>query len=245
MARVSAIALAAALAFAPRARAQHAGRGFLFREPRGALALRGGFALASAGSDIFSFTTSQLTVNRSDFNAASLGMDLAFQLTPRLDVALGVAYARANTPSEFRDWVDQNDLPIRQMTAFTRIPVTASLKAYLTPRGRSIGRFAWIPRWFAVYAGAGAGGMWYQFRQQGEFVDFATLAVFNDRFESSGWTPTAHAMVGTEISVGTRFLLITEMRYAYARAKLSQRFAGFDPIDLAGASATTGVAVRF
>ena len=57
--------------------------------------------------------------------------------------------SRSSTQSEFRHWLDNNDLPIQQTTEFQRVPLTASLKMYLGPPGRSIGRFAWIPKRFA------------------------------------------------------------------------------------------------
>src|SRR6185436_8790930 len=135
----------AALTLASSAQAQRQGDGFLFRSVRGSLAVRGGFALASAGSDLFSFTTDQLTLERRDFSGGSAGTDLSFRLKTRVDLVLGLEYSGHSKPSEFRDWVDQDNLPIRQVTSFKRIPLTAGLKMYLTPRGRGIGQFAWIP----------------------------------------------------------------------------------------------------
>jgi hypothetical protein len=243
--RAIGIAVVTLSALATSAQAQRQGDGFLFRTVRGSLAVRGGFALASARSDLFSFTTSQLTIDRRDFSGGSFGTDLSFRVTPRFDLTLGMDYTGHTVSSEFRDWVDQNDLPIRQVTSFRRVPVAASLKMYLTPHGRSIGQFAWIPARYAVYAGIGGGAMWYRFRQKGDFVDFETLAVFPDKFESSGWVPMAHALLGVELSLTPRFALLAEGRYTYAKAHLSDDFAGFQPLDLSGASATMGVAVRY
>jgi hypothetical protein len=240
------IALATALlALASPARAQGSGRGFLFHEPVGSLAIRGGFALAGAGSDIFSFSTDQLTLHRRDFNAPAVGVDLGIRVASRFDVVLGGAYAGSSARSEFRRWVDQNDLPIEQTTSFRRVPVTASVKTYLTPRGRSIGRFAWVPSRYALYAGVGGGAMWYRLRQQGDFVDFNTRDVFPDKFESSGWAPTAHALAGLDFSLSPRFALTAEGKYAWAKANMSEDFSGFDRIDLSGYAATIGFCVRF
>ena len=46
-----------------RVQAQGSGDGFLFRAPQGEVSIRGGFNHAATGSDLFSFTTSQLTLN--------------------------------------------------------------------------------------------------------------------------------------------------------------------------------------
>lgn len=241
----AAAVLLGALGLARPALAQGSGDGFLFTEPKGSFELRGGFAHANANSDIFSFTTNQLTVDRRDFSGFTIGADLGFRVAPRFDVVVGGSYAGTSTPSEFRDFVDQNDLPIEQTTTFQRVPLSASVKAYLTPRGRAIGHFAWVPTRLAVYVGGGGGAMWYRFRQRGDFIDFATNDVFSDQFTSSGWTPEAHAMAGLDFSLSPRFALTTQGRYTWARADMSQDFQGFHKIDLSGFAVTAGLAVRF
>jgi len=226
-------------------RAQTGGAGFLFDEPRGSLTLRGGLGLPTTSSEVFTFVTGELTLGKNDFNSGTLGADFSVRLSPRLDAVVSLLYSGTRSRSEFRNWVDQNDLPIEQTTVFERMPVTTSLRYYLSPRGRRIGRLAWIPARLAPYVGVGAGAMWYRFRQSGDFVDFQTLNVFGDQYESSGWTFTAHALAGTEIAVGPRFYLTGEARYARSRAGMEQDFVGFDRIDLSGVYATAGVAVRF
>lgn len=227
------------------AAAQGSGDGFLFREPTRTIVLRGGFAHASAGSDIFTFATDQLTLGSGDFSGPTFGADLAVQLTPRLDVVVGASYAGRSARSEFRDWVDQDDRPIEQTTKFRRVPVTASAKLYLMPRGRTIGRFVWLPARYAPYVGVGGGAMWYRFSQEGDFVDFETLDVFSDELESSGWTGTAHAMAGLDFALTPRLGLTGEARYTYAKATLGDDFEGFDKIDLSGISTTIGLSIRF
>ncbi len=237
--------LFSALAVTTPLRAQTGGDGFLFHEPRGSLTIRGGLGLPTTSSQVFSFVTNELTLGKSDFTSGTLGADLSVRLSPRMDVVVGLLYTGTRSRSEFRNWVDQNDLPIEQTTVFERLPVTTSLRYYLSSRGRRIGRLAWIPARLAPYVGIGAGAMWYRFRQSGDFVDFQTLNVFGDRYESSDWTFTAHALAGTEIAVGSRFYVTGEGRYAWSRAAMGQDFVGFDRIDLSGVYATAGVAVRF
>ena len=64
----------------------------------------------------------------------------------------------------------------------------------MLPRGRQISRLAWIPRTIVPYVGAGGGVTSYEFRQSGDFVDFATenaaagtFTIFTDSFKSEGW----------------------------------------------------------
>ena len=245
-----ALALTLLVGTAPNAGAQTSGDGFLFEAPRWTMTLRGGFDRALAGSDIFQFMTDTLTLSKGDFGGFTLGGDLAYSVTPRVDLGFGVGYVRARKVSEFREYVGSDDLPINQTTSFSRLPLTATLKAYLFPRGRSIGSFAWIPTRFSPYVGVGGGALYYEFMQEGEFVDTDdsggdTFEIFYDRFWSGGWTPTAHALAGAEFALTPRLGFSTEGRYGWARSDLSADFVDFDRIDLSGLSATMGLTIRF
>ena len=240
----TAAVLVAVSAAAP-AHAQSGGDGFLFKPPKGTLTFRTGLDHANAGSDLFKFTTDQLTVDRGDFSSVLWAGDVSIRVSQRLDAVITVAYSGSQTQSEFRNWTDNKKLPIEQTTRFQRVPLTGSLKAYLTRPGRSIGHFAWMPARYAPYVGAGGGMMWYQFAQDGDIIDFATTRVFPDQFDSNGWTPTVHAYAGADISMNPRFSLTTEARYEWARAALGRDYAGFDKIDLSGFTLTTGISVRY
>jgi hypothetical protein len=238
-------ALIAALLLATPVHAQSQGDGFLFKQPSGSVTFRTGFDRANAGSDLFSFTTKQLTVDRGDFSGLSLAADVSISVSRRADVVISVAHSSSYTKSEFRDWLDNNRLPIEQTTTYRRVPLTGSLKAYLVQPGRSIGHFAWVPARFSPYVGAGGGVMWYRFAQAGDFIDFNTTRVFFDSFDSNGWTPTVHGFGGVDISLNPRFAFTAEARYEWGKANLSSDFAGFDRIDLSGFTMTTGISVRY
>lgn len=243
--RSAVIAAIALVSVAPVA-AQSSGEGFLFKTPRGSFSLHGGYALARAGSDIFSEATSQLTLDKRDFSSFSVGGDISYAMTPRLDLVFGGDFSSAKQDSEFRDWVDNNDQPIEQSTDFKRLPLTVSLKYYLGDRGRSVSQFAWIPSRYSPYVGLGGGALWYRFRQQGDFVDFQDLDVFYAELQSSGWTPTGHAMAGVDYTLGPWLALTAEGRYSLGKARLDrEEYEGFEKIDLSGFAGTVGFRVRF
>ena len=209
------------------------------------LTLRGGWDAAAAKGDVFAFATDELTLGRNDFRGPFGGLDVAVSVLPRLDITLSTSVSATSAPSEFRDWVDLNDLPIEQTTSLRRVPVSLGFRAYLMPRGHSIGQFAWVPARFSPYVGAGGGFMWYRFRQEGDFIDFQTTNVFPDVFESSDWTPTAHAAVGLDYWLTPVFGLNAEEKYNWAKAKLGTDFSGFGRINLSGYMTTVGLSVRF
>ncbi len=226
--------------------AQSSGDGFLFREPRIQLGLRLGYAAPNAGSEIFDLAFEELTLDKQSFGTGSIGVDLAFRASERVDLVLSFGNASSTSRSEFRHWVGEDDLPIQQETTFTRRPFTVGARYYFQDRGRSISRFAWIPNRVAPYVGGGLGLMWYEFVQDGEFVDYQDLGIFESRFVSDGTTSTAHLFGGTEITVSPRVFVTAEGRYEWGSAELSQAFdQAFDNIDLSGFQLSVGVGLRF
>ncbi len=221
------------------------GDGFLFRRPVISLTVRGGYDRPSGRSEIYDFTTTQLTLDRGDLAALGYQFDLGVRVAERVDLVFSVGEARRSQPSEFRDFVDNNDLPIEQTTTLRRVPLTAGVRYALTRPGEQIGKFAWIPSRITPWVGVGGGAMQYTFRQKGDFVDFQTYDVFARTFQSKGWTPLAYANIGADLSLSERVALVGDLRYTAARASLDGAFVGFDKIDLSGAAATMGLSVRY
>lgn len=222
------------------------GNGFLFRAPRASFGVRGGFDLRNASGVVFdSLLTGLLTLNRSDFHAFSFGGELSIRVAGPVDLLLSASHARRVAASEFRDYVDQNDLPITQTTLLATTPLIAGARWYFAPRGRQIGRFVWIPSRLRPYIGAGAGMVRYELEQRGSFVDFDDLSIFDDNLQSDGWSVVGMGMAGVEYSLGTRVFLSTEARYLTANADLRRDFVRFtDGIDLSGFEFSAGVHVR-
>lgn len=219
--------------------------GFLFRQPVGSVGLHFGYSVPGANSQVFDFVNEQLTVERSDFQTTTFGAELAVTASQRLDVVLGISVSESETPSEFRDWVDADDLPIEQVTKLIQVPVTLSAKAYLQDRGRKIGQLAWVPSTWAPYVGAGVGVVWYEFSQNGDFVDFETLEIFRDLLITDGSTFTAHGLAGVDVSLSPRVVLTGEGRYSWGKGAMSEDFVSFDDLDLSGFRGTVGFKLRF
>jgi hypothetical protein len=232
------------VAIASSAAAQ-AGDGFLFEKPRGTIAFRAGYAAANAGSDLFSFTTELLTLNRRDFSGPSVEVDATRRLGARTNVVFSALYSRARKRSEFRDFVDQDDKPIEQTTQFERLPLTVGVRSYLVSPGRGIGNFAWVPARIVPFLGFSAGMVWYRFRQSGDFIDFTDNSVFTSTLESTGWSPVSRALAGVEYTVSSHVSLSVQGNYLRAKGTLGTDFAGFDRLDLSGFSTSIGLATRF
>jgi hypothetical protein len=214
---------------------------FLFEPPQGTFGIRGSWVISSNGSDWYDFVTDQLTIEPKNFNTAAIGLDGGIALTNRMDLAISFDYSQSTTNSEYRRYVDNNRLPIEQQTQLRNINLGAGLKFALTERGREVGRLAWVPRKFVPYVGAGGGAMWYQLRQQGDFVDYVDLSVFPDAFHSDGWTPSIHVLGGVDVRVLRRAYASFDARYLWASGDLGSDWIDFDPIDLSGLRLSAGI----
>ncbi len=224
------------------------GGDYRFKPPVATLTVHGGLAMPRARSELFSFTTDELTLARSDFVAGSFGVDLALVLGDRMDFVLGVMRDQSRNDSEFRDWVDNNDLPIEQTTRFLRQPLTAGLRYHFASRGRAVGSYAWIPARFVPFVGLGGGLMRYEFEQAGDFIDMGTLEVFSDRFLEEGWSPLVQGSIGATWNLNPYLQFVGEVRYLRARGDAGgsgDDFQGFGRLDLSGASTVFGLSLRF
>lgn len=236
--------LVAGTLLSPPAAEAQARADFLFGRPRVTLGVHAGYAMPGAGSEVFDFSEEIFTLDNGDFGSPLVGAALAVRATERVDVTVDVGYARSEVDSEYRDWVGADDLPIAQTTTLKRVPVTVGAKLYLWDRGRTISRFAWVPRTWTPYVGGGVGVTHYTFRQEGEFVDFETLDIWYDALESEGTATTGFLRGGADISVGPHFIFNLDGRYTWADGGMDQDFEGFDDIDVGGFEATFGFAVR-
>jgi hypothetical protein len=219
---------------------------FLFGSPNGMVGFRSGWIFASADSDLFRFVRRELTIDRRDFDAPAIGVDVEFALTPRASIVSGFEFSQASKDSEYRDFVDNQRLPIQQTSRLRELNFTGAIKFALTPHGREISSRAWIPSAVTPYVGAGGGFLRYEFVQFGDFIDVntANLEVFTDTLRSAGWTPSAHVFGGIDVRVWRRMYLSGEARYLWANTTPDLDF-DFDSIDLAGLKATVGIHYMF
>ena len=224
---------------------QASGADFLFGRPSATLGLRWQWVQARADSEVFEFVGDLLTLETSDFDAPGLVVDVAVPIASRLDVQGGVDFSRASTLSNYRDFTDADGFEIEQTTRLQQLGLFGNVELALTPRGRAIGQYAWIPARAVPYVGAGIGTTWYRFEQVGDFVDFVDDSIFSARLVSEGWTPETHVFAGLDVALAQRIQLSVEARYRWASASMDEDFVGFDDIDLTDFRVSTGVQFGF
>ncbi len=222
------------------------GDGYLFKRPTASFTLRGGYTQPSASSDVFNDSRKFLTLERGDFGTGSMSADIGIRVADRWSLQFNGGFSRRSIASEMRDWEDNDGLPIEQTTQLARAPFMVGLRFDLLQPGRRVGRLAYIPAKIAPYITGGGGMMWYRYRQEGSFVDFEDLAVFDTKLESKGTTGAAYGALGADFTLRPTLALTTEARYDYARAPMNRSyFRGFNNIDLSGVTATIGLTFRY
>lgn len=239
----SALATALLVAAAAPLSAQ-SGDGFLFNSPKLSVTAFGGVTNPRTDSDLFGYVTDLLTLDDSDFTGFAAGGTVGVPLSNRLELTVSSAYLGRVSRSEFRDWVDMDDLPIEQRTEFSRVPILAGVRFYPSGMGESVGSFAWIPNRIAPHVGASAGAVWYRFRQTGDFVDFNDLGIFYDELKSEGVGFAAQASAGVDFALTSRFYLTANGSYLWSQSDLDSDFQDFEPIDLQGYDLTLGLLLR-
>lgn len=242
-----AMVLAAGAVVAPGALRAQGGSGFLFDQPNLSLKFEGGYGWQVASSGAYDWIRQEHTIGQRDLDAPYLGGELGFGLNDHFEIAIAVGHQSGRVQSEYRRWVDTDNLPIRQTTRLRQIPAVASLKIYPLARGRSVGRLAWVPRGVVPFIGGGAGFVSYTFEQEGDFVDFETPTrdVYYDRVTSEGEAFLARAQAGFNVSLGKQFVLTLEGRYNWSDTPMQGGWVDFDNIDLDGLQAIGGLAIRF
>jgi hypothetical protein len=218
---------------------------FLFGQPDGSVTVRGSWLFSRGGSDWYEFVTDHLTLSSKDFQAPGLGLDVNVPIAPRTDVQFAFDFSRSQHRSEYRGLVDNNRLPIEQITTLRALNMGANIRVALTDRGQAVSRLVWIPSTVVPFVGAGAGVMNHNLVQRGDFVDFVDRSVFNDKLESQAWAPSAQVFGGVDLRVLTRLYVTVDGRYLWSSADLGGDWVGFEPLDLAGFRISSGFNFTF
>ena len=225
---------------------------FLFGHPRGFYGISGGWIQASQRGSIFDFVRDQFTVDEGAFDSAMIRFAFGLALSPRTDLLFETGVNQATVPSENRKFLNDNntddtsdDYPITQTTQLKQVPLGVSVRYWLRPRGREVGRYAWVPHRVAPYVGIGGGTQRYRFTQEGDFIDYRDFMIFQGEFHSQGWAASGHVFGGTSIKLTRRVFAGVEARYVWADTPLSNDFSFSDSIDLSGLRITGGIEFVF
>lgn len=223
-----------------RARALILGIGLMLSAPASTFAsgleLRlGGFG-PRGHSDLFDDVNELFAVGRRDFRGFTGGIEYSLGLNDHVELGFHLdGYGRTVT-SSYRDFEREDGSLIFQDLRMNIVPLGATLR--LLPLGRRAR--------VSPYVAAGGDIFFYQYEEQGEFIDFFSedLEIFPDAFVSEGATGGFHVAAGLRVPVNRDFSVTGEVRYQQARTRMDDDFSQ-NTLDLSGTSATLGVHLRF
>lgn len=171
-----------------------------------------------------------------DFVSGCGGVEFAYDLNEFFDLAVGVdGCTSGGVESRYRDFVREDGTEIEQTLRLTVVPLTFGVRFLPLGKFRSV-----IP-----YVAGGFGLYPYEYREEGEFIDFETFDIFGDVFRDRGLGTGFYGAGGMEFGLSRTFLLFGELRRHFVRSEHEDDFEGFGDFDLDATQVNFGFAVRF
>jgi hypothetical protein len=170
-----------------------------------------------------------------DFNSLFGGVEFDVELNEFVDVAMGVDGYSRSVGSRYRDFVRDDGTEILQTVRLRVVPITFGVR--FLPAGKF--------HVLAPYVTGGLGLYPYEYREEGEFVDFDTAEIFGAVFYDRGVGTGAYAAAGLEASLTPGFLIFGEYRRHFVRAGHGGDFTSFGDFDLDAAQLSLGFTFRF
>lgn len=213
--------------------------------------------------DFWSTEFTNMTLNKTNFQNASFGIQYEVFLSRDFSFILGLDIFKKSKGGYYKDWVGytfedgdfafpypefRGDFDLSHSVTLSAAPLQASLK--WTPIGR---RGSVIP-----YVGGGVNAMFWNVKMQGDLIDFSDEYVYEDDYgtvpiypiygvdarESDGLGRVSfgwQAFGGLMIPIGNRMTLDVGGQYLSCPAEFTNAFKDFQPIDLGGFQISVGI----
>lgn len=200
----------------------------------GAFAPRG--ADARIDDDVLLENAALFDVRPRDFRDITVGGEWHAGFGRFFEAGVGLDYFRSRADSVYLDYVDDDGYEIEQEFYLRVVPLTFTLRVH------PLGRDAVLQPYF----GGGVGVYNWRYSETGDFIDFTTFDVFNDRFSATGTDIGGLVLGGVRVPLGTDFGAGIEVRYRYAAGTVGVD-NGFlaDRIDLGGLATRVSLQFRF
>ena len=199
------------------------------------VALKLGAFAPRIDSDLWEENLATFTIERSDFDALIGGVEVSIELSELVDLAFGVETSSSTVFSNYRGFVFEDGSEILQDLTLRTTPVTAGVRVF--PIGK-------LRRVFPYVTG-GAGFYLYEYREDGEFVDFDTFDIGGDLFIDRGVAYGGYFGAGVEVGLSELAYGFAEYRRHWARGTHGGDFQGFGGFDLSANQMSFGVNLRF
>jgi hypothetical protein len=194
----------------------------------GHLAPRGDSRLWSENVATFDYAVS-------DFNWIFGGAEFDFELNEYFDIALGVDGYSRTVSSHYRDFVRDDGTEVLHDANLRVVPVTFG------------GRFLPVGKFHVVrpYVAGGFGLYPFEYRERGDFIDFATGDIFGTTYFDRGVGVGVYAAAGVEASLSRSVSVLGEYRRHFVSARHTGDFGSYGDFDLDSGQIGFGFTFRF
>jgi opacity protein-like surface antigen len=197
----------------------------------GTLRLRFGEFTPAGDNDYWIDKRADFTGDEDDFADDLVAVDYLHPLGPRMGLLISASSWEADAAQEYDDYEDPDGRGIFHTTSFELTSLEAGLVWNLTDRNAAI----------SPYIGIGGGYYDWSLSEDGEFIDFADLSIFDARFTDSGDSFGWFWVAGVEVPVAASWRLFAEGRWSEVEDDLSGDFEGLGTLELSGTTIAFGV----
>lgn len=170
-----------------------------------------------------------------DFNWISGGGEFDWELNEYVDFAMGVDGYSRTVVSHYRDFVRDDGTEVVHEARLQVVPVTFGARFF------PVGKFHVL----LPYVAGGFGLYPFEYRERGEFIDFATGDIFGANYFDSGVGAGGYVAAGIEASITPSFGIGGEYRRHFVSATHGEDFGAYGDFDLDATQASFGVTFRF
>ncbi len=194
-----------------------------------------GYFIPNGESDLWEYNKEIFFFEEEDLNSFQAGFAFNYHVNNFMTLTVEAGGSFGWTVTEYADYVDEFGYSIQTDIELGVFPVEVSVKLNPLGRGKKIGRFGAVKRHPIIpYIGAGVGVYLYNYREFGDYIDFANEEIVYAEFESFNAGVGYFVVAGFEIPMGNSFGFLAEYKYRWAEAPLTDDFVGFDDFDLSG-----------
>ena len=195
----------------------------------GTLRLRFGEFTPAGDNDYWIDSRADFTGDEDDFADDLLAIDYLHPLGPRRSLLISASSWEADVAQQYRDFSFPSGGGIFHTTSLELTSLEAGLVWNLTDRNASI----------SPYVGIGGGYYDWALTEDGEFIDFTDLSIFDARFTDSGNTFGWFWVAGVEVPLGS-WRIFAEGRWNEVDDDLSGDFEGLGTLELSGRAIAFG-----
>ena len=206
----------------------------------GALVFKLGSFFPGGASELWAVNAETFDFDVGDFNYLMGGVELDLELTNYLDIAVGLDGYSRRVDSKYRDFVRDDGTEIPQRFKLKVLPITGGLRFLPLRKFRKL-----VP-----HIGAGAGLYYFDYEEQGEFINFTSFEILTGTSGDTGLVPGFHLAAGAEymfsegIDPGEGWFVFGQFRRHWASTQLAGDF-NREKLDLGGNELAFGVSLRF